>query len=307
FGSGDGNLYARDRTTGDPVWTFTADDPATTGGFIRWFEGNIAIGPDGTLYVPNDNFYTYALSRDDHAVRWHFKTPDQTWSLPAVDAAANRLYLGNNNLLAALGDNTFGLDATTGEKIWSHGTDGTIAASPLLTQGGRVVVGGFDGFVRAYDAATGVEAWAVGLRDHVYASPGELPDGTIVQPSADGSVYGLEPATGATRWQFDTRDAIRSSPAIDGDGNVYLGAGDGRLYVLNPDGTLRWSMQLIDAARDDLNASPALGTDAIVVAGETGQVFSIPYDYCLRAEASGDARCRKGPSEDLPDDGAALY
>src|SRR6185436_6081586 len=59
--------------------------------------------------------------------------------------------------------------------------------------------------------------------------------------------------------------------------------------------------------RDDLNASPALGTDAIVVAGETGEVFSIPYDYCLRAEASGHARCRKGPSEDLPDDGAALY
>jgi hypothetical protein len=207
----------------------------------------------------------------------------------------------------ALGDNTFGLDATTGEKVWSHGTDGTIAASPLLTQGGRVVVGGFDGFVRAYDAATGVEAWAVGLRDHVYASPGELPDGTIVQPSADGSVYGLDPATGATRWQFDTRDAIRSSPAIDGDGNVYVGAGDGRVYVINPDGTLRWSMQLIEADRDDLNASPGLGPDAIVIAGETGEVFSIPYDWCLRDAAASDARCRRGPGEDLPDAGAALY
>src|SRR4030095_6737080 len=114
------------RTTGAPVWTFTADDPAVTGGFINWFEGNVAIGPDGTLFVPNDNFYTYALSRDDHTVRWHFTTADQTWSLPAVDAAAGRLYLGNNNLLADLGDNTFGLDAATGTAVWSHGTDGTI-------------------------------------------------------------------------------------------------------------------------------------------------------------------------------------
>jgi outer membrane protein assembly factor BamB len=307
-GSGDGNLYALDRTTGAPVWTFTADDPGPTA-FIKWFEGNVAIGGDGTLVVPNDNFFTYALARDDAAVRWKFETKDQTWSLPAVDAATGRLYIGNNNLLKLLGDNTFALDGATGATLWSHGTDGTIAASPLLTRDGRVVVGGFDGFVRAYDAATGAEAWPApfGARDHVYASPGELPDGTIVQPSADGSVYGLDPATGALRWQFDTRDAVRSSPAIDGRGDVYVGAGDGRLYVLNPDGTLRWSIQLIDAARDDLNASPALGTDAIVVAGETGEIFSLPYDYCLRDEAASDTRCRKGPGEDLADDGAALY
>jgi hypothetical protein len=170
------------------------------------------------------------------------------------------------------------------------------------------VLGGFDGFVRAYDGETGAEAWPApfGARDHIYASPGELPDGTIVQPAADGSVYGLDPANGTVRWQFDTRDAIRSSPAIDGDGNTYLGAGDGRLYVINADGTLRWSIQLIDASRDDLNASPALGAEAIVIAGESGQIFSIPYDYCLRDEVS-DARCHRGPAEDLPSDGAALY
>ena len=294
-GSGDGNLYALDRTTGETLWTFTADDPGPSA-FIKWFEGNVAIGRDGTLYVPNDNFFTYALARDDAAMRWRFATKDQTWSLPAVDTATGRLYIGNNNLLQLLGDNTFALDGASGATVWSHGTDGTIAASPLLTRDGRVVVGGFDGFVRAYDAATGAEAWPApfGARDHIYASPGELPDGTIVQPSADGSVYGPDPATGAVRWQFDTRDSIRSSPAVDGAGNVYVGAGDGRLYVLNPDGTLRWSIQLIDAARDDLNASPALGTDAIVVAGETGQIFSLPYDYCLRDEAASDARCRCG-------------
>jgi outer membrane protein assembly factor BamB len=309
FGSGDGQLYALERTTGESVWIFSADDPAVNDAFINWFEGNVAIGVDGTLYVPNDNFFTYALGRDDASVRWRFLTVDQTWSLPAVDTARGLLYLGNNNLLEILGDNTFALRTDSGEAVWRHATDGTIPASPLLTRDGRVVLGGFDGFVRAYDATTGDPAWPApfGARDHVYASPGELPDGTIVQPAADGSVYGLDPATGAVRWQFDTRDAIRSSPAIDANGNVYVGAGDGRLYVLNPDGTLRWSIQLIDAARDDLNASPALGTDAIVIAGESGEVFSVPYDYCLRPEASGDGRCRTGPAEDLPSDGAALY
>jgi outer membrane protein assembly factor BamB len=302
-GSGDGNLYAYDAASGAPVWTFAADPPAATGAFINWFEGNVAIGSDGTLYVPNDNFLTYALDRETRDVRWTFRTSDQTWSLPAFDAGSGRLFMGNNIQLFL--PNTFAIDAATGDEIWSQTVDGTIAASPMVARGGRVVVGGFDGFVRAREQDTGAEAWSFGARDHIYASPAELPDGTVVQASADGSVYGLDPDTGALRWQFDTRDAIRSSPAVDGDGNLYVGSGEGRLFVLNPDGTLRWSMHLIDGARDDLNASPALGHDGVVIAGESGEVFSIPYDWCLRAEAASDTRCRTG-GEDLPDDGATL-
>lgn len=301
-GSGDGHLYAWDAASGTPVWTFTADPPAETNAFINWFEGNVAMGLDGTLYVPNDNFLTYALDRETRDVRWTFKTSDQTWSLPAFDPTTGRLFMGNNIQLFL--PNTFALDAATGEAIWSETVDGTIAASPMVMRNGRVAVGGFDGFVRARAQDTGVEAWSFGARDHIYASPAELPDGTVVQASADGSVYGLDPDSGALRWQFDTRDAIRSSPAVDGDGNVYVGSGEGRLFVLNPDGTLRWSIHLIDGARDDLNASPALGADAVVIAGESGEVFSIPYDWCLRPETS-DARCRTG-GEDLPDDGATL-
>jgi len=302
-GSGDGILYAWEAASGAPVWTFAADPPAATGAFINWFEGNVAMGADGTLYVPNDNFLTYALERDTREVKWTFETADQTWSLPAYDARTGRLYMGNNIQLFL--PNTFALDAATGAELWSATVDGTIAASPMVTRGGRVVVGGYDGFVRARDADSGAEVWSFGARDHLYASPAELPDGTIVQASADGSVYGLDPDSGAVRWQFDTRDAIRSSPAVDGDGNVYLGSGEGRLFVLNPDGTLRWSMLLIDGARDDLNASPALGHDAVVVAGESGEVFSVPFDWCLRPEAASDGRCRTG-GEDLPDDGAFL-
>lgn len=306
-GSGDGRLYAFTAATGAPAWTFDADPPSTSGAFINWFEGNVAIGTDGTLYVPNDNFYTYAIDRETQAVRWRHTTVDQTWSLPAVDTATGNLFIGNNNLLSFLGKNTFALNPADGTELWSRGTDGTIAASPALTDDGAMVIGGFDGYVRAYEKADGALRWEYGARDHLYASPALLPDGTVIQASADGSVYALNPQTGAVRWQFDTRDAIRSSPAVDAEGHIYVGSGEGRLFVLNPDGTLRWSMRLINAARDDLNASPALGADAIIIAGETGEIFSVPYDYCLRPDTSGDSRCRLGPTEDLPDAGAHLF
>ena len=305
FGSGDGHLYARVAATGDEVWTFAADDPSVNNALINWFEGNVAMGPDGTLYVPNDNFSVYALDRDSAEVKWKMKMNDQTWSLPAVDPTTGHVYIGNNNMLKALGPNTFAYDAK-GERVWSAKSNGSVAASPLLTEDGIVIVGGFDGYVRAYRASSGEQLWEFGTRDHVYASAGQLPDGTIVQPSADGTIYGLDPATGAQRWAFDTLEAVRSSPAIDADGNVYVGSGEGKLFVLNPDGTLRWAMQLIEAERNDLNASPALGREAIYIAGESGEIFSVPYDFCLRPEASGDGRCLVGTGEGLPSDGAEV-
>ncbi|MEZ4267133.1 MAG: PQQ-binding-like beta-propeller repeat protein [Myxococcota bacterium] len=307
FGSGDGRLYARDAATGAEVWTYEADDPAETGAFIRWFEGNVALGPDGTLLVPNDNWRIYAIDRDAGTVRWAFTMPEQTWSLPAVDVATGALYVGNNNLLPILGDNVFAIDAAGGS-LWSASTLGTIAASPLLTADGKLILGGFDGYVRAFDAADGTVLWSRGLRDHIYASPAELSTGVLIQPGADGTIWALDPDTGAPVWSFDTREPIRSSPAIDGNDRIYVGSGEGRLFVLEPDGRLRYAMRLIAGDRNDLNSSPALGPEAVVIAGESGEIFSVPYDYCLRPASASDGRCTLGPAEDLPSDGAfVLY
>ena len=308
-GAGDGILRALDRKTGLELWAFEADPPSFTGGLIRWFEGNVAMLPDGNLLVPNDNFRLYAIDRKTGKELWHLSLFDQTWSSPAVDVANGNAYVGNNNLLPS-GDNVFAF-TKTGGPIWSKKVPGSVAASPLLSTDGLVVAGGFDGFIHAWSAADGTEAWSVATRDHVYASAAALSDGTLVVPSGDGSIYALDPKTGAKSWTFDALEPIRSSPAVDGDDRIYVGSGEGKLFVLNKDGTLRWSMQLIAGDRNDINASPALGNQAIVIAGETGEVFAIPYDWCLRKEAADDARCRKGEGaknagEDLPADGALL-
>ena len=282
----------------------TADDPSKNNAFINWFEGNVAMATDGTLYVPNDNFFLYAIDRATGHVSWRFTMPDQTWSLPAIDTKSGMLYVGNNNLLPALGKNTFAIDKT-GATQWSKGHARHHRGEPsLLTPDGKMIVGGFDGYVRAYDAASGDEIWEYGTRDHIYASPARLPDGTIVQPSTDGTIYALDPDKGTVVWTYDTPEPVRASPAVDADGNVYVGLGEGRLLVLNKDGTLRWSALLITDDRDDLNASPALGTDAVYLGGESGAVFSVPYDFCLRPTTENDPHCVAISA--LPSDGAQL-
>ncbi len=302
--SADGHLYALDAATGRSVWTFAADPPSTTGAFINWFEGNVAMDGAGTLYAPNDNRLTYAIDRDSGVRKWAFPTSDQTWSSPAFDAADGRMAFGSNFFLLGI-PSTFSVDAATGAQSWSAATDGATVASPLVTAGGLTVVGSFDGYLRAYDSASGALRWSFPTRDHLYASPAELPDGTIVQASADGSIYALDPRTGTRRWQYDTLAPIRSSPAVDELGRVYVGTGDRRLLVLNPNGKLRWSMRLAAPPRGTLNSSPALGRDAIVIADSNGDVHSVPFDWCLRGAGLRDARCVR--SEGLPPAGARLH
>ncbi len=299
---GDGHVYALDAATGATDWTFAAEDPTVTGAFINWFEGNVAMLPDGTIVAGNDNFRVYAMDGSTGAGVWSFEMPDQTWSSAAVDVASGALYIGNNDLLGR--GNTYSIDGATGEETWSSADSlGTVAASPVLADG-QVAVGGFDGYLRAFDATTGHASWTFGALDHLYASPALLSDGTIVQAGADGTLYALDPADGSVRWAYDTLAPLRSSPAVGADDVVYFGGGDGRLYAVNADGTLRWSMLLAAGDRNDLNSSPALGAHALVIGSESGEVWSVPYDWCL--DNADDARCSTA-SEPYPEDGAFLW
>lgn len=312
YGAGDGYVRALKTEDGREVWRFAAASPESTGAYINWFEGNIAIGPDGTLYAPNDNKHVYGLDREtgQNKPGWPWLMNDQTWSLPAIDPASGNLFIGNNSIagyawMTAIWRNTFAI-SPQGRELWGVGVQATIAASPMLADG-RMIVGAFDGYVRAYDQRSGRELWSFATNDHIYASPGRLSDGTIIQPSCDGTVYALNPSNGELRWQFDTREPIRSSPAIDADDNIYFGGGDGRLYVLDRTGRLRWSRRLVKEDRNDFGGSPALGRELIVIAGESGDVFAVPYDYCLRPEAARDPDCDVGPSKAMPDDGTELF
>jgi hypothetical protein len=171
---------------------------------------------------------------------------------------------------------------------------------------GGVILGSYDGYLRCLAQKTGKTLWKRGFRDHIYASPCRLSDGTIVQPCADGSVYGVDPRSGKVLWTFDTLEPVRSSPAVGAEDLIYFGSGEGKLFCLNPDGSLRWSYQCILEGRNDLNASPALGWEGVYVAGESGEIFFVPYDYPLREENRDNPRCRTGTGGTLPENGGYL-
>ena len=311
FGSGDANVYCLNRETGELIWKSPAQtteeveaqyDIETYN--VNWFEGNIGMLQDGTLLAPNDNYLVYALDRESGARKSAYLANEMVWSLPSVNLETGKIFFASCNQIL---QNVFAYDVS-GERLWNSGSFGTVAATTMLTSNlekSAVIVGGFDGFVRAFAQDSGKLLWKFGTKDHIYASPAQLRDGTILQGSTDGTLYAINPHTGKSVWEFDTLEPIRSSPAVDGNGNIYFGNGEGKLYCVNSDGTLRWSYQCITSARNDLNGSPALGYNGVFIAGESGEVFFVPFDYPLTSAGKADPRCETA-GEAMPEDGAHL-
>lgn len=311
FTSGDGHMYHF--KTGEmpmsqrPVWVYEAELRPDVS-YNRWFEGNVAVGFDGTYYSGNTNFLYYAINPDG-TLKWTYPTTSNNWSMAALGDDGS-IYWGSL-------DTYIRSVAPDGNEIWRKRTLGFVAASAAIGSDGTVYIGSFDSNLYALDPQTGAVKWKFPTSDHIYASAALQTDAqgnttAILFGSADGSFYAVDPQ-GKLLWKYDTGDPIRSSSALGmgPDGNsqiVYFGDGNGKLYALNAaDGSVRWAFDTTSsetelADRNDLNGSVALGKTGIYVGGEHGQLWYLPYDYCLHNQ---DARCSEDSA--LPQDFTGLY
>ncbi len=307
--SGDGTLYCLQRETGKVLWTF---DPrvAPRASYNNWWEANIALGADGTIYAGNTNFNYYAISPEG-TFRWTYETGANAWSSAAIAGDGTLFWGSNDTFVHAV--------RPDGQRRWRKRTLGFIAASATLSTDGTVYIGSFDHCLYALDAETGRTRWKFRTRDHIYSSAALSVDAqgetnALFFGSADGVLYALDPR-GTLLWRYDTGAPIRSSPVLgrkpEGEAGwiVYFGAGNGKLYALDTaTGRRRWSYDTTpDLAelrdRNDLNGSPALGPSGIVIGGEHGQVWYVPYDYPLHHK---DPRGTTAPGEEVPEARATL-
>ena len=291
FPSGDGFLYALNPNGGEK-WRLQAQGLE---GFITWWEGHITMGPDGTLYAGNDDRHMYAIDPSG-TIKWTVSAFDQVWSCPAFGNHGDLFYGANDFFIRSV--------TPEGSLRWMALTLGPVASSPAMNDmRDTLFVGSFDGYVHALDSQTGWSRWKFAARDHIYSSPAIGPDGTIYIGSADGTMYAVN-QEGGLKWAFDTLDPIRSSAAVDGDGNIYFGCADGKLYALHSNGKKWWSFDTTTGDRNDLNGSPAITPDGIVIGGEAGAIHFVPFDYC---ETNIDSRCDLSPEESIPANGALIY
>ncbi|MFW7382086.1 MAG: PQQ-binding-like beta-propeller repeat protein [Oligoflexus sp.] len=292
--SGDGHIYHLNASANnleglDRIqWKFSAHDhPHSQGVGYPWFEGNVAIDQNATFYAGNTNWNFYAIDAHTGNLKWVYPSNNMNWSAPSFDDQGHLYW-------TSLDQSVRKMDAITGKVIWSRRTLGFNSSSVALDFEGRAFTASFDGSLYAYDQETGQRLWSIKTQDHIYASPALsfTPDKrlkAIYITSTDGQLYKVNPS-GKVDWQFDTQAVIRSSPVINSTENgqdiIYFGAGNGLLYAINEDGALRWAFDTNShdpylKDRNDLNASPALSKNGLIINGEHGYLWYIPYDYPL--------------------------
>ena len=260
FGSGDGNVYAVEETSGALRWKFT------TGGVVHASPAYDA----GTIYVGSWDSYLYALDAASGREKWRFKTGEDPLmhnqvgfqSSPAV--ARGIVYVGCRDA------HLYAVDAATGKQRWSLPTQGSwVVASPAVAPG-KVIFGTSDSkLLFALDPETGKPVYQQPDNSYLFSSPAVAGD-TIVVGKMNGALVALDLESGKRLWEYQTDaskqnagwllkadrshndamtfragdygtgagverlfslGAVASSPLVAG-GVVYFGSTDGFLYAL---------------------------------------------------------------------------
>lgn len=208
-----------------------------------------------------------------------FHSTDVIRGSPFIDAGD--VYFGGNRSGGNVWSYTVG-----GSDNWSGAftTGSDVYARPVVSSSGKVFFGTWENDRYFYCVSTAkVQQWVFDTgyvsvyagaavdesRNRVYFGTAEIRSG-----SYDGKVYALDTNTGSEVWSYQTGGAIYSSPVVGPDGAVMIGSDDGYLYAFEPDGSLRWKLDL----KDDVRSSPALnGAQTIAYVGsDEDYLYGVP-------------------------------
>lgn len=219
----------------------------------------------------------------------HFQTKGLIWGTAIVDEK-NQIYVGS-------ADKHFYSLTPEGKLRWSYRlfdkADALIDSAAALTQSGKVIIPGGDGFLHALDKESGKKLWHFKAHHGSDAShqDGSLvnsfegnvqigPNGLIYAGSDNGYLYAID-EQGKEVWNFKTNMMIWSSPSFDPSGKwLAFGSLDGHLYLLDAN-----SGKLLDKHNigSDVKSSPTHdGKQTLYVGASDNHLYSFKVTPELR-------------------------
>ncbi len=285
FGSTDRTVNSWDAFTGDPRWSFVAEDIVEVAPVVA----------QGLLYISSGDGWVYALDAARGHLVWQ-KQLDSNASA-AVAFHEGKIILGDDR------GTVYILSARTGQEWFRYRARRAITGSPVISDDGERVYFAAGGELYAVKARKreipGLyqfkRIWAQLWLWHVPGIPrpsgqqGGLwrftPDNPLLglknSPAIAGddlyagghdhNMYALDAVSGDLKWTFRAKDAIWSSPLIVKD-HLIFGDDSGALYALNrADGELIWEVDL----KNGIRISPSLINDLLIVRTRNGAVYAI--------------------------------
>ena len=148
IGGMDGRLYARDATTGAPLWNYQTGGPIRHSAAIA---GNFAI-------TGSYDGYTYSINLPTGSQAWKTFTGSSA-TAPLTDTPNQRVFVASTNgVLTAL-------NITNGSVLWSYDSGAAILTSPSLSADGSTVFFGNEAVKAiAVNANSGAKLWETVLQ-----------------------------------------------------------------------------------------------------------------------------------------------
>jgi len=262
FGSGDGNVYSLNASTGTLNWSYKTGDVVHASPAID----------DGTLFIGSWDSYFYAIDAASGTLKWRFKTgvdPDihnQVGIQSSAAVAGGIVYFGCRD------SHLYALDERTGDKKWAFSTGQSwVISSPAVDAGTVYFATSDSGLFYALDAVTGATIFSLDYDHWVsFSSPAVVGQMAYIGSNA-GTLNAINLKDRTKAWSFKTDGskqngpkytnadgspkyeaayasdyyddliigyanmmsvgAVVSSPVVSG-GVIYVGSTDGNLYAL---------------------------------------------------------------------------
>ena len=245
-GSLDGNLYKLNTNTGNIIWKFETDGPILATPTIvdnKIYFPSCTGGYPIPLTPPSPTGDFFCLDANSGSIIWQKKIPYYLYStffhgnhMHASPTVAEGMVIVRNGFL-----DTYGLNAGTGETIWTNtqrfnpGTPGGSQTGGVIQMGaplykyGRIYMNDYFGVV-CINATDGTELWYAWLSRENLNQGLTYSYGRVYTVNEVGVLYVLDALTGAkvSYAEFGTYQ-MHGSPTPY-NGNLYIGCNDWNLY-----------------------------------------------------------------------------
>jgi eukaryotic-like serine/threonine-protein kinase len=194
FGSGDGNVYALDASSGTQKWKFQTGDVVHSSPAVA----------DGVVYVGSWDTYFYAIDAASGKEKWSFRTGDDPKIHNQIGIQASPLIASGTVYFGCRDSNLYALDAHTGEKKWIFNNKGSwVIGSPAIKDGRLYFTTSDSGLFHAVEAATGNEIYTLQFLWPLFSS-GAIAGNTLYIGSEEGKLLAIDLQTQHLAWSFQT-------------------------------------------------------------------------------------------------------
>jgi outer membrane protein assembly factor BamB len=311
FGTGDGQIFARNVATGIPRWAAKVGPDGVNGAHI--------LVRSGVVVAPVLN-YTVGLNATTGELLWRYEAPHDTTGRGAgavtrpgnvvmsrIDADDATVYI------PAWGASISAVDLRTGARkwVWQPGhIDGDTAVSGVFRSGSMSVrlsegvvyatmwhnvnrEGGYsEAWVVALAQLTGLELWRVKLP---HQGSGVMIEGMpvvfgnlVIVNTLNARTYAIDRTTREINWDFKIAGytvSTTSQVELYG-GTIYVDGGDSHIYALRPnDGSVVWRSPISSVATTDL-----LVTERRITFTNGGELFVLDRQTGAQVAAAKQPR-----------------